>query len=149
MYQKKINIVKEYVIDAAIVNNLLSCRSREVKLNQGYDKFIKFTPLHEEKFMNLLCELSLKTLGTPLNGLFDGIFHVQIAEDSHGDLWFIEASKRLSGTSLVNLAVGFNPVLNIMGIYDDQKAFSNIADTGVWFSYDYLLSKISSTYKLI
>lgn len=63
-----------------------------------------------------------------------GVFHLQIAEDTNGDLFYIEASRRISGTSIVNLANGFNPFCFMNGVKADT--FVHRFDDGEWFRYE-------------
>lgn len=103
-----IDIKHEYVVDVFRNEELLYVYPREVQLRAGYDKFIKILEPNGK-------------IGTAVaNFIFNadkvidafspsGVFHIQLAEDSNGDLFYIESSRRISGTSLVNLFFGFNP----------------------------------------
>lgn len=129
---QRIDIRKEYVVDVLYGEDSIDVFPREVKLRNGYDRYIKLLPSHgelvEEVRAFILC-------ASPKIGLFaPGIFHIQLAEDANGDLFYIEASRRISGTSIVNLANGFNPFCFLNGVEADRLVhkFSN----GYWFRYE-------------
>lgn len=102
-----IDIRREFVADVLYDGNYVNVFPREVKLRSGYDKMIRLLPslsrISREVRKFVECVSSQVELFAP------GIFHIQLAEDTNGDLFYIEASRRISGTSLVNLANGFNP----------------------------------------
>lgn len=129
---QRIDIRKEYVVDVLYGDDGIDVFPREVKLRSGYDKMIKLlspdSELANEVRAFILCV-------APHVGLFaPGIFHIQLAEDVNGDLFYIEASRRISGTSIVNLANGFNPFCFLNGVESDRLVhkFNNEC----WFRYE-------------
>lgn len=108
-----ISIKHEYVIDVLRSENEIKLFPREVQLRCGYDKMIML--------MEPDCQLSHEVRGfIEAAGSFSlfapGLFHLQIAEDENGDLFYIESSRRISGTSIVNLCNGFNPFCFMNGV---------------------------------
>lgn len=135
---ERINIKTEYVIDVLEKDGDFHFFGREVALRSGYDKLIKLLP----ETYNLI--YAVRQLVDKFNSeyaeltLFRGIFHIQIAEDFDGKYFFIEASKRISGTSIVNVFRGFNP----FDVLEDTEAVSypNQFEEGKWYRYeDFLL----------
>ena len=113
---------------------------REVRLRAGYDKLIKLIDPHGSfadgvrKFIELV---------TPKFPLFaPGIFHIQLAEDAAGSLFYIESSRRISGTSLVNLPNGFNPFCFMNGM--KGKTVSHRFKFGSWFRYEDFVLEVES-----
>jgi len=104
-----IHIKKEYVVDCLKWNSVISIFPRQVILKNGYDKYIKLIPA-ASNVGDKTIEFIESVDGY---GLFDGIFHIQVAEDYQGRLFYIEASKRISGSSIVNLERGYNPFFSI------------------------------------
>lgn len=139
---EKIEIQNEYVIDVLRNNNgQATYYGRQVKLRAGYDKYIKFLP-HDHGAITAAMYLVRKAHEkSTISGLFSRIFHVQIAEDIHGQFWFIEASKRISGTSLVNILCGFNP---FEFIKTGKSIWIKPADVDFdsWYRYEDLLEKV-------
>ena len=132
----KIDIAREFVVDVLRYdNNSIYCFPREVTLKNGYDRFIKLLPLdgrvaHAVKeFVTAVC---------PTNqGLFSNIFHLQLCEDREGRLFYIEFSKRISGTSCVNIGSGMSPFALIDGA--EQQLNPAFVD-GKWHRFeDFLL----------
>lgn len=105
---EKIDIRHEYVVDVLERNGEFNIFAREVVLRQGYDKFIKL--LDEKHKLTSAVRRFLKLVSSNIRAtLFKGVFHIQVAEDASGEFYFIEASKRISGSSIVNVYNGFNP----------------------------------------
>ena len=135
---QKINIVEEYVVDVLRDDNNIRLYPRQVKLKNGYDRLIM--PVSEN---SLLAEYIFEfiTKVSPSNeGVFSDIFHLQLAKADDGNVYYIEWSKRISGTSVVNLFRGMNPFCFINGI--DVKV-ENPFSYGEWYRYEDFLNKIS------
>ena len=133
---QKIDIAQEYVVDVLRYDDeKMFIFPREVTLKNGYDRFIKLMPLdgeltsHVAEFVKAVC---------PKNeGMFSDIFHLQLCHDKTGQLYYIEFSKRISGTSCVNIVSGMNPFALIDGA--DQHLNSKMID-GSWRRFeDFLL----------
>lgn len=107
-----IDIKNEYVVDCLKGKETINIFPRQVILKNGYDKYVRLIPAKSNIGYKVV-EFIQSVKGC---GLFDGIFHVQIAEDYDGNFYYIEASKRISGSSIVNLTRGFNPFFFINGI---------------------------------
>lgn len=126
-----IEIKREYVVDVLCSETTIEAFPREVKLRAGYDKMVRLHSTNSQiavevwKFVE--CVSSKVGLFAP------GIFHIQLAEDVNGDLYYIEASRRISGTSIVNLANGFNPFCFINGVEADRLVSK---EYGKWFRYE-------------
>lgn len=123
-----IPIRSEYVVDCLVDPEDRSVRTlwgREVKIKNGYDKYVRFLDADEEavKYANDLID------ATAGHGLFSGIFHLQLLRsDDDGKIYFIEASKRISGTSFVNVPYGFSPFHFING----YRMSKSKTDTNKW-----------------
>lgn len=129
---QKIDIDHEYVVDVLRYDDeKMYIFPREVTLKNGYDRFIKLLPLdgelskHVWEFIKAAC---------PKNeGMFSDIFHLQLCQDKSGQYYYIEFSKRISGTSCVNVVSGMNPFAMFDGI--DQRVNSNLID-GCWRRFE-------------
>lgn len=141
---KKIDIQQEFVVDIYCDDLVLAMYGREVKLRTGYDKMIRFLddddPIYDavESFVRYARE-------TPIGNMFNGIFHIQLAKNRNGSLFFIEASKRLSGTSIVNIVRGFNPFcfINIVPpTPQSKKKYTATFETNKWYRYEDILLSI-------
>lgn len=129
---QRIAIEREYVVDVLSSGESVQVFPREVKLRSGYDKMIRLIN-PEDEIGDEVCSFIDCVSGKV--GLFaPGIFHIQLAEDVNGDLFYIEASRRISGTSLVNLANGFNPFCFLNGIVADRLVHNFEYDE--WFRYE-------------
>lgn len=135
-----VDITNEYVVDVLEKDNNFSIFAREVKLRSGYDKMVKFLP-DTHKLVAAIRQF-IETVNLEVDcTLFRGIFHLQIAEDCNGQYFFIEASKRISGSSIVNIFRGFNP-FDILGdtapvIYDAPFVCDK------WYRYEDLVSVLA------
>ena len=136
---EKINIAEEYVIDVIRSDDYIKVYPREVVLKNGYDRMIK--PLREDSDIgNAVKEFILSAF--PVNeGLFSGIFHLQIARDLNGMLYYIESSKRLSGTSIVNIFRGMNPFCFINGVTTKER--NNPFQYNKWYRYEDFIRALS------
>ena len=132
-----VNIKSEYVIDCLKGRDELQIFPRQVVLKNGYDKYIKLLP-DTSRIGNAVHEFILSVADCKL---FDGIFHIQVAENDNGDFYYIEASKRISGTSIVNLARGFNPFFFLYGTRRtrDEQGF----EENQWYRFeDFIYGKV-------
>lgn len=140
-----IDIRREFVADVLYNGNYVNVFPREVKLRSGYDKMIKLLPptsrIAREVRNFVECVSSQIELFAP------GIFHIQLAEDTNGDLFYIEASRRISGTSIVNLANGFNPFCFMNRVKTD--VFVTRFEDGKWFRYEDFVLDIENEIRCI
>lgn len=134
-----IDIEEEYVVDCFKKGNELYVYPRAVTLKNGYDRFIKFigedSPL-TRKVAEFIEKVSFQF---PSFDLFDGIFHLQLAKDKSGEYWYIESSKRISGTSIVNLPRGYNPFMLINGHEFKPKC---MFECDKWYRFEDILYEI-------
>lgn len=132
---ERIDIVHEYVVDCFYdpEANETEVHARETRLKNGYDKYIRFLP-QNDKVVSFAIEI-LKT--QPVYEMLVGPCHLQIAEDASGKLYYIEGSKRISGTSLVFLLDGYNPFFNISG-FTQGKTKPRVNE---WFSYEQVMQE--------
>lgn len=140
-----IDIKREYVVDVLCTDVCIEAYPREVKLRAGYDKYIRLLSPSSQisvevwKFVECVSEKV---------GLFaPGIFHIQLAEDTNGDLFYIEASRRISGTSLVNLASGFNPFCFMNKVESDRLV--RWFEYGKWFRYEDFVLEVENEIRSI
>lgn len=140
-----IDIRREFVADVLYDGNYINVFPREVKLRSGYDKMIRLLPplsrISREVRKFVECVSSQVELFAP------GIFHIQLAEDTNGDLFYIEASRRISGTSIVNLANGFNPFCFMNRVKTD--VFVTRFEDGKWFRYEDFVLDIENEIRCI
>lgn len=140
-----IDIRREFVADVLYNGNYVNVFPREVKLRSGYDKLIRLLPptsrIAREVGKFVECVSSQVELFAP------GIFHIQLAEDTNGDLFYIEASRRISGTSIVNLANGFNPFCFMNRVKTD--VFVTRFEDGKWFRYEDFVLDIENEIRCI
>lgn len=129
---EKINIVEEYVVDVLRCDDYMRLYPRAVVLKNGYDRLVK--PLREDSEIGVAAREFILEAQPDNKGLFSNIFHLQLAKDDLGDLYYIESSKRISGTSIVNLSRGMNPFCFIMGmqIYEETSTFQY----DKWYRYE-------------
>lgn len=133
---QKIEINHEFVVDVLRYDNeKMYIFPREVTLKNGYDRFIKLLPLdgelakHVREFVKAVCPKN--------DGMFSDIFHLQLCQDKSGQYYYIEFSKRISGTACVNIMSGMSPFALIDGV--DQEISTNLID-GNWRRFeDFLL----------
>ena len=90
----------EYVADVIEEDDIFVPFVREVKLRSGYDKMIKLLP-ETAKAVHAVKQFLSYIHHETDTALFRNIFHIQFVKDKAGDFYFIEASKRISGTSIV------------------------------------------------
>lgn len=133
---EKINISQEYVVDCYVdyPNDEFKFYGREVKLKNGYDKYIRFIEDDSDvidfakRIVSECKELKV----------FNGICHIQIMRNEKGELFFVEASNRISGTSIVNILRGYNPFNMLNGIECNDKVYDFN-----WHLYEDLLFEIN------
>lgn len=140
-----IDIRREFVADVFYDGNYINVFPREVRLRSGYDKMIRLLPpssrISREVRKFVECVSSQVELFAP------GIFHIQLVEDTNGDLFYIEASRRISGTSLVNLANGFNPFCFMNRVKTD--VIVTRFEDGKWFRYEDFVLDIENEIRCI
>lgn len=127
---EKIDIKSEYVVDV-INNHGFHLYGREVKLKNGYDKYIRILPKEDILIREVAKFVELLNNFEPL--LVNGIYHLQLCEDTKGRYYYIESSKRISGTSIVNLFFGYNPLVLYGGVEAKEIA---IFDRDKWYRYE-------------
>ncbi len=133
---QKIDIDQEYVVDVLRYDDeKMYIFPRQVTLKNGYDRFIKLLPLdgqlasHVVEFVKAVC---------PRNeGVFSDVFHLQLCQDKSGQLYYIEFSKRISGTSCVNIVSGMSPFAMLDGA--DQQLSTRMIDDSWRRFEDFLL----------
>lgn len=137
--QQRIDIAYEYVVDMFVDpdGEIVQLFPREVKLRAGYDKYIRFLcDAHR------VADFARRVVKSDALGMFRGPCHIQVVEDHSGKMYYIEGSKRISGTSLVNILRGYNPFMLLKGEECPVKAF----DEG-WHTYEELLIKVEEMLK--
>ena len=129
---QKIDIDHEFVVDVLRYDDeKMYIFPREVTLKNGYDRFIKLLPLdgelaaHVSEFVKAVCSKN--------DGAFSDIFHLQLCQDKAGQFYYIEFSKRISGTSCVNLVSGMNPFAMLDGV--EQEINTSMID-GCWRRFE-------------
>ena len=127
-----IDITHEYVVDVLRSENRIEAYPREVMLRSGYDKYVRLLPT-SSPLAREVCKF-VECVGSQVGLFAPGIFHIQLAEDVNGDLFYIEASRRISGTSIVNLANGFNPFCFMNNVEADTLVHRH--KYGEWFRYE-------------
>lgn len=136
---ERISIVQEYVVDVLRTDDDIKVYPRAVVLKNGYDRMIK--PLDEDSEIGMASKEFILSAYPENEGLFSNIFHLQLAKDIHGDLYYIEASKRISGTSIVNLFRGMNPFCFIMGVKNEER--NNPFQYDKWYRYEDFIKELS------
>lgn len=135
---EKINIVEEYVVDVIRDNDNINLYPRAVVLKNGYDRLIK--PLTEDSEIGVAAKEFILAASPKNEGLFSNIFHIQLAKDDVGELYYIESSKRISGTSIVNIFRGMNPFCFIMGVETEER--DNPFKFNKWYRYEDFIKEI-------
>lgn len=141
---ERIQIASEYVVDVLEKNGEYSIFAREVKLRNGYDKYVRLLPESDKLVAAVRQFLQVVRENTKDSGfsLFSGIFHLQVAKDVNGEYFFIEASKRISGSSIVNLSKGFNPFDLLMGT--DPVQYESFLPDDIWVRFEDIISHLSN-----
>lgn len=132
--QQRIDIAHEYVVDMFVGEDggIVKMCPREVKLRAGYDRYIRF--LFEG---HKVATFARDVVNADVLGMFRGPCHIQVVEDHSGKLYYIEGSKRISGTSLVNILRGYNPFCML----NDIEISVNDYDEN-WHTFEELLIKV-------
>lgn len=131
--EEAIDIEKEYVVDCFEKNGNIQVFPREIKLKNGYDKYIKLLPTNG----GLVEKIKDFVTSANVGSLFKSIFHLQLAENAKGELFYIESSKRISGSSIVNIERGFNPFCFMNGV---NAPYSPKHELNKWYRFeDFLL----------
>ena len=134
--QQKLDIAEEFVVDCFVSENfdIEAICAREVKLRSGYDKLIRLLPETHSVY-----KFAEKIIASK-HGMFKGVCHLQIARTNEmgAPYYYIEGSKRISGTSLVNLLVGYNPFMLLQG-----SKFIRTPYDEEWHSYEDLLCEVN------
>ena len=136
---ERISITNEYVVDVIRGDNDIKVYPREVVLKNGYDRMIK--PLEESSDIGTAVKEFIMSAFPVNEGLFSGIFHLQIAKDLNGMLYYIESSKRLSGTSIVNIFRGMNPFCFINEVKTKERI--NPFQYNKWYRYEDFIRALS------
>lgn len=128
-----IDIKREYVVDVLEQNDVYRIFARETVLRSGYDKLVRLLPADHSLVAAVRKFVTAVNAGTDA-GLFRGVFHLQVAENPAGDYYFIEASKRISGSAIVNVFRGFNPfdVLEHTAPVTGENPFAE----GEWYRFE-------------
>lgn len=135
---ERINIKQEYVVDVIRSEDSIEIYPRAVVLKNGYDRLIK--PLQSDSYIGESVKEFVMAAAPKNEGLFSNIFHLQLAEDINGDLYYIESSKRISGTSIVNIFRGMNPFCFINGV--ESKERNNPFKYGKWYRYEDFIKEL-------
>lgn len=136
-----IDICHEYVVDVIERDGSYDIFARETKLRCGYDKLVRLLPTSHPlvaavgrfvRTVNSRCDASL----------FRGVFHLQIAENPDGKFYFIEASKRISGSAVVNIFRGFNP----FDVLENTPAttYENPFSDDSWYRFEDFVAGLST-----
>lgn len=134
-----VQIEREYVVDVDFTGNEPVVYPREVKIKNGYDRYLRFLP-QEGPVGAAVVEFVLALRESyPL--MVRGIFHIQLIEDAEGRIFFVEYSKRISGTSIVNLQRGYNPFDSFAGL-GPGPVDRDCAEQGTWYRYEDMLSRV-------
>ena len=137
--QQRIEVKHEYVVDMFVdeYKNVVQLFPREVKLRAGYDKYIRFLFIDHK-----VAEFARNIVAADTIGIFVGPCHVQIIEDASGRLYYVEGSKRISGSSLVNILRGYNPFALLNGY---EPKYKDVDED--WHLFDDLLVKVQEELK--
>ena len=135
---KRVEIAREYVVDINWVGAEPVIYAREVRIKNGYDKYLKF--LGAQSRLARAVDEFIRAIRVYEPKLVTGIFHIQLIENPEGEIFFVEYSKRISGTSAVNLFRGYNPFDAFDGV--ETPVFKgNFAKEDVWYRYeDFILN---------
>lgn len=132
-----IDIEMEYVVDVDNCNGYTVIYPREVSLQHGYDKYIRFVDPMSREFEQL--DRAVKCFLKKFGKYGYKIFHLQLARDRRGKIYYIESSKRLSGTSIVHSLFGYNPFASLNNKKHD---FYKTAEFDKWYRYEDLITML-------
>ncbi len=133
---KHIEVAREYVVDILWTGTDPAIRAREVRIKNGYDKYLKF--LGASHPVTIAAEEFIRKVRSSIPGMMTGVCHIQLIENPSGELFFVEYSKRISGTSVVNLYRGFNPFDALTGVQTPVHK-GGFSREDVWYRYDDLI----------
>ena len=135
---RRIEIAHEYVVDINWVGAEPVIYAREVRIKNGYDKYLKF--LGARNKVTRAVDEFVRAIRVSVPKMVTGIFHIQLIENPAGEIYFVEYSKRISGTSAVNLFRGYNPFDAFAGV--QTPVFKgDFAKEDVWYRYeDFILN---------
>lgn len=137
---RRVEIAHEYVVDVDGTSDKPRIYAREVRIKNGYDKYLKF--LGRQGRVATAVEEFVHAAGASFPMLTKGIFHIQLIEDPAGDIYFVEYSKRISGTSIINLFRGYNPFDALAGV-DTPVPEGGFAKEEVWYRYEDFILNLS------
>ena len=130
---RRVEIAHEYVVDVNWTGTEPVIYAREVRIKNGYDKYLQFLG-RESKVARAVDEF-VHAIRASIPLLVTGIFHIQLIENPAGEIYFVEYSKRISGTSIVNLFRGYNPFDALAGV--ETPVFKgDFAKENVWYRYE-------------
>ena len=130
---RRVEIAHEYVVDVNWTAEEPVIYAREVKIKNGYDKYLKF--LGSGSKVARAVDEFVRAIRAKAPLMVTGIFHIQLIEDPAGQIFFVEYSKRISGTSIVNLFRGYNPFDALTGV--QTPVFTgDFAKEDVWYRYE-------------
>ena len=135
-----VDVEREYVVDVDWLGDEPAIYPREVRIKHGYDKYIRFLPADGP--LGTAVHEFVRAIRAGCAPLTRGIFHLQLIEDRQGHLFFVEYSKRISGTSAVNLVRGFNPFDTLAGAATPVRL--DLFAEGTWYRYEDLLLRMHS-----
>jgi len=134
---EEIEIQNEYVVD--VINNKgFDIYAREVKLKNGYDKYVRILPENDRLLEEV--EKMCVDLNVAMPDYVNGIFHLQLCKDAKDEYYYIESSKRISGSAIVNLYFGYNPLVLYGECEVEQTA---LFERDKWYRYDDFVFNLS------
>lgn len=137
-----IDIAREYVVDVLErTDGTPDIYARETKLRCGYDKLVRLLPKSHPLVEAVRSFVTAVNAGTDAT-LFHGVFHLQIAENPQGQYYFIEASKRISGSAMVNIFRGFNPFDVLEGTEAQPPVEPAPFEDGRWYRFEDFVAEL-------
>ena len=130
---RRVEIAHEYVVDINWTGAEPVIYAREVRIKNGYDKYLKF--LGSQSKVARAVDEFVHAIRASVPLLVTGIFHIQLIENPEGQIFFVEYSKRISGTSIVNLFRGYNPYDALTGV-ETPVWKGDFAKEDVWYRYE-------------
>lgn len=130
---RRVEIAHEYVVDVNWTAEEPVIYAREVRIKNGYDKYLKFLGAGS-KVARAVDEF-VRAIRAKAPLMVTGIFHIQLIEGPAGQIFFVEYSKRISGTSIVNLFRGYNPFDALTG-EQTPVCKGDFAKEDVWYRYE-------------
>lgn len=130
---RRVEIAHEFVVDVNWTGAEPVIYAREVRIKNGYDKYLKF--LGAGSMVAGAVDEFVRAIRRQVPLMVTGIFHIQLIEDPSGQIFFVEYSKRISGTSIVNLFRGYNPFDALAGVQTPVFR-GDFAKEDVWYRYE-------------